>query len=83
MRMQTEVRNSDVLREAVTERDGTIAQFRELVQFQAKWVLEILVDTLGAHSLPYVLPEISKSSEKRMTPRKMKRPRWLASHRLS
>lgn len=37
LRMQTELSNVEVLKEAVTERDSTIAQFRELVQSQAQY----------------------------------------------
>jgi dynactin 1 len=41
MRLQTELRNVQVLKDAVTERDSTIAQFRELVQSQAESVSQL------------------------------------------
>lgn len=41
MRMQSEIRNTNVLHEAVTERDATIVQFRELVQSQAQYVIDV------------------------------------------
>jgi hypothetical protein len=42
LRLQTELRNVEVLKDAVTERDSTIAQFRELVQSQAESVSQFI-----------------------------------------